>query len=161
MTEFLAGVVIGALGERLMRLPAIAGALLIGTGVLILAHYAWQGPSTERFIELGGPAALVVAGSLAFEAKARARRFRLGVFLGDASYSMYLAHPFAERLWYFATSSLLNGVASPVAVTLYVIGAFLSGIAGGVMAYLVAERPMLNAGRRLTGRKPARRAAYA
>jgi peptidoglycan/LPS O-acetylase OafA/YrhL len=161
MLEFLAGVAIGAIGVRLARLPALLATALIAAGVLVIAHYAWAGPSAERFIELGIPAALIVVGSLAFEPKVRVAPNRLGVFLGDASYSIYLAHPFAERIWYFATSQLLGGFISPLAVTLYVIGAVLSGIAGGVVSYLVLERPLLAAGRRLTGRKPVREPAYA
>ncbi len=161
MLEFLAGVIIAAAGSRLARLPLPVGVALIGAGILAVAHYAWAEQPGERYLALGIPAALIVTGSLVFEPKARLAPSRLGLLLGDASYSIYLAHPFAQRLWYFATNHLINAIGTPVALTLYVLGALVCGIAGGVVSYLLLERPLLAAGRKLTGRKPVRSPAYA
>jgi len=161
MLEFLAGVIIAAAAPWLARLSPLIALALIGVGVLAVAHYAWAGLSPERFIALGSPAALIVTGALVFEPKARVAPNRLGLLLGDASYSIYLAHPFAQRIWYFGTSHLLNGIGTPAALTLYVLGALVSGVVGGVVSYLLLERPLLAAGRKLTGRKPSRGPAYA
>jgi exopolysaccharide production protein ExoZ len=153
--------IIAAAGSRLARLPPPVGVALIGAGILAVGHYAWAEQPGERYLALGIPAALIVTGSLVFEPKARLAPSRLGLLLGDASYSIYLAHSFALRLWYLATNHLITAIGTPVALTLYVLGALVCGVAGGVVSYLLLERPLLAAGRKLTGRKPVRSPAYA
>ena len=75
---------------------------------------------------------------------------RLWTMLGDASYSIYLAHPFAQRALLIAVNRTIGVTAIPP--TLYVLSALGAGIAGGVVCHFLIERPLLVAGRRLIGR---------
>jgi exopolysaccharide production protein ExoZ len=115
--EFLFGVTVA-------RLPKIQwGWLLIPLSLLM---FAWSPlgiydisvaltpqQALPRVILWGGPAALLVYGSLHVDL----RRMRLAVLLGDASYSIYLFHLLAIRLldtWW--PVEIIAGVALGVAV---------------------------------------------
>jgi len=152
LLEFLAGVALAALGPRLMRSAAGVGlaALLVAAAWLVFVVLSEAPPG--RLVAFGLPAAVIVAGALMLEPIARLRTSRLALLLGDASYSIYLAHPFAQRVWLLAVGLLVPDLGAPVVAALYVSSALLIGILGGVASYLLLERPLLAAGHRLIGR---------
>jgi exopolysaccharide production protein ExoZ len=90
----------------------------------------------------------MVAGALILEPWARTRPNRLGLLIGDASYSIYLAHAFAQRLWYFAFMAVF-GVGSSLLTALFIGSAWIAGLAGGVVAYWLLEKPILDWSRRM------------
>jgi peptidoglycan/LPS O-acetylase OafA/YrhL len=150
MLEFLAGVMLAILSPLLVRCGTIAGLALIAVATLWVAIAYGFGFVPERIVSHGIPAVTAVAGALMIEPFARARPSRLWLMLGDASYSIYLAHPFAQRVFLIGVNRTI-GVAS-ISPTLYVLTALIAGIAGGVICHLLVERPLLIAGRRLIGR---------
>ena len=150
MLEFLGGVMLAILSPLLVRCGTIAGLTLMGAAALWVAVVYGFGFVPERIVSHGIPAATAVAGALMVEPFARARPSRLWLMLGDASYSIYLAHPFAQRVFLIGINRTI-GVAS-ISPTLYVLTALIAGIAGGVICHFVVERPLLIAGRRLIGR---------
>jgi len=152
LLEFLAGVGLAALAPWLMRSAATLGALLIVLGASWFAHVVLNNPPLSRIIAYGIPAAIIVAGALVLEPIARSATNRFGLLLGDASYSIYLAHPFALRAWYFGAGALLPDIGTPAGATIHVAGAMFVGILGGVISYLLLERPLLVVGHRLIGR---------
>jgi peptidoglycan/LPS O-acetylase OafA/YrhL len=109
-----------------------------------------NGYALPRIVSHAIPAVIAVTGALMLEPAARARPSRFGLLLGDASYSIYLAHPFAQRAWLLG---VIRTVGLPaISPTLYVVTAFLAGIGGGVICYWLIERHLLVAGRRLIRR---------
>ena len=150
MLEFLAGVMLAIVSPLLMRGGTIMGLLLMAGAALWVAVVYGYGFVPERIVSHGVPAMTAVAGALMIEPMARARPSRLWQMLGDASYSIYLAHPFAQRLLLIAVNRTI-GLAA-VSPTLYVLSAFVVGIAGGVICHFAIERPALIAGRKLIGR---------
>jgi len=153
LLEFLAGVMLATLSPLLMRLGAAIGLVFIAAAILWVAVVYGYGFVPERIVSHGLPAATAVAGALMIEPAARARPSRLWLMLGDASYSIYLGHPFAQRVLLIAVKRA-GGVAS-IPPTLYVLTALIAGIAGGVACHFAIERPLLIVGRRLIGRAPA------
>jgi exopolysaccharide production protein ExoZ len=153
LLEFFAGVVLAALAPRLMRSSAISGMILIALAVSWVVHVVLSDTPPNRLVAYGMPAAIIVAGALILEPIARPAANRFGLLLGDASYSIYLAHPFAQRTWFFAVGALLPDIGTPAGAVAYVGGAMLAGILGGVLSYLLLERPLLAAGHRLIGRR--------
>ena len=150
MLEFLAGVVLAIVSPRLMRFGTLPGLALLAAAALWVAVVYGYGLVLERIVSHGVPAIIAVAGALMIEPAARARPNRFGLLLGDASYSIYLAHPFAQRLWLIGVNRTV-GLAT-VSPTLYIFTAFVVGILGGVICHWLIERPLLIAGRKLIGR---------
>lgn len=95
--EFLMGVLLTRLPRQTtLALLVPVGIALVGltspaTGdpdMTISGHFALQ-----RAVQWGVPAAMIVWGALSVEQWFAGARFDLPVFLGDASYSIYLFHP--------------------------------------------------------------------
>jgi exopolysaccharide production protein ExoZ len=150
LLEFLAGVMLAILSPLLMRCGTLAGLALVTAAIVWVAIVFGCGLAAERILSHGIPAVMAVAGALMIEPVARARPSRLWLMLGDASYSIYLAHPFAQRILLIAANRIVAVAAIPPA--LYVPVALLVGIAGGVLCHFLIERPLLIAGRKLIGR---------
>jgi exopolysaccharide production protein ExoZ len=150
LLEFLAGVMLAILSPLLMRGGMVAGLMLIAAAILWVAVMYGYGFAPERIVSHGIPAVTAVAGALMIEPVVRRRPSRLWLMLGDASYSIYLAHPFGQRVLLIAVNRTI-GVAG-IPPTLYVLTALVAGIAGGVVCHFLIERPLLIAGRRWIGR---------
>jgi exopolysaccharide production protein ExoZ len=150
LLEFLAGVMLAIVSPSLMRCGLLAGLALATAAILWVAIVYGFGFAPERIISHGIPATAAVAGALMVEPTARGRPSRLWLMLGDASYSIYLAHPFAQRVLLIAINRTV-GVAA-IAPVLYVLTALVVGIAGGVICHYLIERPLLIAGRAMIGR---------
>jgi exopolysaccharide production protein ExoZ len=153
LLEFLAGVALAVLGPSLMRLPTSLGILAVLLGVAWLIFALRSDPSQIRILTYGVPAALVVGGILVLEPVARLRPSRIALLLGAASYSIYLAHPFAQRIWFFVMNFFFFTIDSPAVTGLSVGGAILFGILGGVVSWLVVEIPLLRIGHALIKRR--------
>ncbi|MFC4290893.1 acyltransferase family protein [Sphingorhabdus arenilitoris] len=81
MVEFLLGVMIAKIRFKLPLWTPVAALLLLAT-----LHHVID----SRLVAYGIPAALLVAGMLAWEGKIKPNRFLL--MLGDASYALYVTH---------------------------------------------------------------------
>lgn len=143
--EFAAGVGLGLLRVEGVRLP---GWLRAGTAVAGLLGFGLAGAfpdlvtAVTRPVAYGGPAALLVAAAALGPADEprRSPLVRFGVVLGDASYALYLLHPFAIRLAreVFRRSGLgtWSGPLPFVAVAL------AASIAGAILVFRHVERPL-------------------
>jgi exopolysaccharide production protein ExoZ len=143
LLEFAAGIVLACVASRLYTTRlGIGWALIAIAAVWLLAAHQME-PSPERIVAFGLPAIAAVAGALILEPSARLRPSRFALLLGDASYSIYLAHPFAQRIWYFVFGAVI-GTETPATVALYVVTAIIAGIGGGIVSYMLIERPILD-----------------
>ncbi len=134
--EFLFGIGIAAFRRRGVTLsPVLCWALAAGGAALLLTIEPLFGsPGDARFISAGLPAALIVLGFafMPFDAATRPGRFlAMG---GDASYALYLSHPFAIN----AAALLLRrvGLSGWVMLPAVLLGAL--GVAA--LVYLLVER---------------------
>ena len=141
-------------------LPRAAAWPLLAAGCagFVLTAWAAEGPEllgeVAATLGFGAASAVIVAALAALDAAGRLRTPRWMAFLGDASYSIYLAH--APAMAFAAMLLVRAGLAAslPVAVLVALTGAV--GIGAGVACHLFAERPLL---RLLGGRRRARRGA--
>ncbi len=120
--EFAAGMLVAQLLLAGVRLAAPVRLLLAACGVgMLFVEGRADGP--WRFLAYGLPATLFVAACvLARPASGRvSARLRLGILLGDASYAIYLVHPFPMRafavLWQKLHWTGMAGILSYVAFT--------------------------------------------
>lgn len=150
LLEFLFGLAVGAAAERGLRLggAAACAVVLLGAGLLVA-----MGPLTGRFdgvapsVREGVPAAIVVGGCvLGPRWRAGAATVALAL-VGDASYSLYLSHPFAVRL---LRQAWLAGMPAEAPPTLYLALACAAAVGVALALHRWVERPMTEAlGRRL------------
>lgn len=142
--EFLFGAVIGAMFKMNVRLPQsfiylgfafLAGAIF--AAVFLIDVLAAQGISYNKALI----STIMVALLVLPKGAEYLRMPRWSVFCGDASYTIYLSHPFAigavtQAVLLFG----LQGVVNP-----WVIFALIAAVCmvGGGIAYLLIEKPLL------------------
>lgn len=166
MLEFLYGAALAILylrwSEEAPRWLAAAGlALLIGGFVVSIVEDAARVPVPHqhdaRFLILGLPALMVIAGGLAMERGGWVLRNRFLLELGAASYVLYLFHTLILQMAVKLVRPLLPASAylvAPVAVAACVMAAFV--------IHRWIEQPLLDWSKRLTrSRRPAAEAATA
>jgi len=147
MLEFLSGIILAILAPYLARCGVTLGALLIVIGVVwigVVYAHEW---ALSRLISHAIPSIMAVTGALMLEPWARAHQSRIGLLLGDASYSIYLIHPFAQRVFLLAIIHTIG--LSSINPTVYIFSAFFVAIVAGVICYLVLERRVLRIGRKI------------
>ncbi|MBI3704408.1 MAG: acyltransferase [Rhizobiales bacterium] len=145
--EFIFGASIAFACRAKLNLSLGAALCLISAGVVLSIALGplWDVDQfLPRFIAGGLPAAILVAGAAFGPRLAASWLVSPLVLLGDASYSLYLTHPFVIRplrnVWMAFGTSLPLG--------LYVIVCALAAIAAAIIIYQVIEKPMTNALRR-------------
>lgn len=143
--EFAAGVALGWLRQSGLRLSDAARAVLAVGGVVLLAA---SGTQTATFFPMHGvPATMLVAAAcLGAPGIGRSAVARVGLLLGDASYALYLVHPFAMRSVRLAWARLHFG-----APALYVVCSLVVACLAAVVLHLWIERPATRIARRLLG----------
>lgn len=143
--EFVAGTWIALAYFRGVRLPDWLRLVLIAGAFAAAAAMAWHTTPWEfpRLFYWGAPAAVIVFAAVCGRPVSAAGPFgRLFVYLGDASYSIYVIHLFAlygMRL----PMNRIPGIDALVPDWLYGIVLFIAGVAAGVLVYELFEKPVL------------------
>ena len=152
--EFVAGILLAMAYRRGWRIGTGQALALIAGGLLLTVaqRYFELNPYTTRAVFQGIPAALVVAGVVLWRApETRGATMRALEFGGDASYALYLSHPFSIRaatiVWV-----LIGGPASP---WLFIAFTTLCALAAAALVHVGIEKPMDHVFRYLVGRRSA------
>jgi peptidoglycan/LPS O-acetylase OafA/YrhL len=139
--EFGYGMLLALVFRKGRRLGRTAAFVLAGVGALgiIAAEFGLDSALPTRVFSLGLPSAALVAGAvLGPQPDARGLLWRVLLFWGNASYALYLVHPYGLSLpKYFLTATL---VAEPA---VYVPLRVLCALAVGAATHLLIERPIL------------------
>lgn len=152
--EFVIGMLIALTVERIpSRAPAPAARILaLGCGVLAfvgLAVLPILSPKLPSLLTAGIPAAIVLYAAVALERWGWSVRNRWILILGDASYVIYLSHPFVTQVASKVAMRFLHpqGLLTwgLLALTLALVGA------AGVCLHFAVERPLSKLARRLIG----------
>jgi len=147
--EFIFGMLLAVLlaNGALGRVGMPAGWALIAAGAvgLCIGGYHFE---SSRALSFGVPAALIVAGALSIESAHRVAKVQPLLLLGDASYSIYLAHLFPIALLRFGWSRLMLPTEGLGPVLSFMAIALLGGALAGVASYLLLERPLMRVMRR-------------
>jgi len=143
--EFVLGVAIGLACRSHWTLSAKTALALSALAILlaIAGGPIWGANAIlPRFICAGIPAALLVSAAALGPDLAPTRLVTALVAVGDASYSLYLTHPFVLRplrnIWV-----ALHGSALPLA--LYVVACVIVAVTGALVIYRLIEKPMTGA----------------
>jgi exopolysaccharide production protein ExoZ len=115
---------------------AIVGVLLVWNFIVVLDAMR-EDHIINRSVAMLPMLALFVAGALGPQVNIEKPLWRAGLLVGDASYSLYLIHPFilrpASKIW-----AKLIGTHLPV--WSFTVLAVFAALAGGLVAYYVIER---------------------
>ncbi|WP_456790000.1 acyltransferase family protein [Bradyrhizobium sp. USDA 4472] len=146
--EFGCGILIAVAMRRSVSLPAPIRLALVVLGATLIVALPFGQPEAingtylngwNRFYTLGLPAALVVAGAALGPDVRKTFWSAIPLQLGDASYSLYLLHPFVL----FALSmayrrvGLLQALPLPLVVIMLIVAASVVAI----LSYRLFERP--------------------
>lgn len=148
--EFVYGMGLALLHGKGRRLGGAWRGLLGTSALAALAYFATAAPEWAagfRFLAYGVPAAALVAAVALGPDRAEAGPLgRFGAALGDASYAVYLIHPFAIR----AGRELVTrgGLGSMIGPWSFVTFALAASVAVALLLYRFFERPITAALRR-------------
>ena len=141
--EFVFGMIVATARIEGLRLGKPARAGLVAAGVVLLTALG-ANTGLDRWIIWGAPAGLIVAGFALGEASGAAGpAWRFAARLGDASYAMYLIHPFLIRPMRALWQAL--GLTSTFSVTVFGLACFAAIIFVALAVYRKFERPLTRA----------------
>lgn len=148
LIEFLFGIGVAVLVSRGITLPAPAALAAIGIGAAAWILSDGLNTQATRFFWWGLPAMAIVYGAVSWERRRKSPAWPLLLLFGDASYSIYISHQLslsaAGQAWRKAAAGL-----PPLAMHLgFVVFGTLVAVVGGLLCYVLVERPL----GRLTGR---------
>lgn len=156
--EFLAGALIGLLFVNGLRLPRMflpVGGAFVGLSIAAFVLYR------QEILDLFGPLypmmAVAVLSVLLLalpRGTESAKMPRWGVFIGDASYSIYLSHAFG--IGAVTQIVLLSGLESTLSPWLIFAVTVAVCLAGGCAAYVLIEKQLIMLGRKITRTTPGR-----
>lgn len=139
LVEFIGGVLIARFvaGRTARRL----GWTLIALGVAgLAASILVPDPMTWRVLCWGVPGAAIVAGSVLLPVALTSGWLRFLGFLGTASYTIYLVHPFFTLV---AGTLLKRGVMARIPADPLLLMLTFVGIFGSALAWFVVEGPLI------------------
>jgi len=158
LIEFCLGMGLAAVGRRQWLGGWLAGAVVaLGLGALIVAD-ANASIGWPRFIWLGLPALVFVAGLLGLEAPIARRRAAWLVAIGNASYSLYLSHPFVLKAMAVIAGAVvarLPGVPTVVAAVAFGLAGMVAAVGFAWLAFRFVEDPITRGLNARLLRKPA------
>jgi peptidoglycan/LPS O-acetylase OafA/YrhL len=150
--EFLMGAVIGYLACNGALRKVRPGVAVLAAGMaaaLALAFGGGQGDGFARTVIFGIPAAVIVAAAIICEQRGWRLRSSVLERLGDASYSVYLAHPFVLTAIRVGAKSLPFSPQNPLVGACTVVLAVVLSILTGYLVFRCFERPVLGAMKRV------------
>lgn len=152
--EFAGGMGIALIARRGVTLPFwLRAAMCVLAFAVLLADLMPQlDTPLARVIAYGIPAFLLVASSTLIGGASPGHPplwERAFVMLGDATYSLYLLHPFAVR--FIRQALVATPLGAHVPIWAFMVAAFAASIVVGLIAYRLFERPMTEALRRRAG----------
>jgi peptidoglycan/LPS O-acetylase OafA/YrhL len=141
VVEFLFGVVLAKLtlqGRRSLPFPLAAAMILVGAALILTVP---EGSENLRTLTWGVPALAIVAGAVSLESRIAGALPQWLLTLGDASYSIYLAHGFALPAVGVGIMALHWTGGTAQAFT--VVACLVVGSIAGWLVYVLVERPIL------------------
>lgn len=139
--EFAAGMGIAVLRRRGLRLSPFMRALVAGFGLAVLllaAHWPVGEGAWQSFAWQGSAATLLVLAAACGERRsAAASPVRALALVGDASYALYLVHPFVIRA--LREVSVRLGMGSPL---LFIAIALAGSVAAALIIHRGFEKPV-------------------
>ncbi|MBA3837194.1 MAG: acyltransferase [Sphingomonas sp.] len=150
LIEFGSGMLLAVLHKHLRNVGIATASVALVAAAAALAMKQYFVPDLHRVIGWGGgPAGLIVAVALVFEARGMVARWGAVQLLGAASYALYLIHPLVLA----AGTRLTAGLASPSLAALVTSAILVGVIVAAVVVHKLIEVPITRFLRRLFDRR--------
>lgn len=133
--EFAVGMSFGWIYSSKLTLSFPASCAIVAAGILMLAWSSLVGGTSPRIIVWGIPAAMIVFGAIYAE-RAYPNSSKMGLLLGDSSYSTYLVHTFVVS----ALAKILSPNAAP---SVFIAVAMVLSAVAGYASFRLIEKPLL------------------
>jgi exopolysaccharide production protein ExoZ len=146
--NFILGMLVAVLYKRDFRVNLTEAGLLIAisaVGLLVInnVHSTLDAIPENHIVNRGvltfAVAFMFIAGALGPQVDVAKPLWRVGFLIGDASYSLYLVHPFflrpLSKIWGITISGYLP-------VWTFTIAAIILAVAVGLFVYMFVERPL-------------------
>ncbi|KAA1180519.1 acyltransferase [Rhizobium tropici] len=139
--EFLFGVYVALIFRSGIRIGGAAALALMAIGLLGFVRISapWSDAALPQFLRSGLPAALFVLAAAIGPVLPQRKLVLWGVALGDASYSLYLAHPFILRPMRAVWAKALGGY---LPLGLFVVFATLVAALFALLLFRGVEKPL-------------------
>lgn len=139
--EFLFGVYIALIFRSGLRIGSGAALGLVAIGLLGFVRFStpWNDATLPQFLRCGLPAGLLVLAAAVGPALPFRRIALSGAALGDASYSLYLAHPFVLRPMRAVWAKLVGG---HLPLGLFVACATIAATLFAQALFRIIEKPL-------------------
>lgn len=148
LLEFLFGMGISVLLKGWWPNQRVSLALaVVGGMVLVITEIAVE-PAAWRVLQFGLPAALLLVGLIGLEPAWRRRPFAPLLRVGDASYSLYLCHPFVLSTAAVAVRPLSPIADATLVAIVFAVAGLLGSCAVALLSFQGLEKPLA---RRLVG----------
>lgn len=151
--EFLIGIVLAiCLNDR--KLTWTATVLISIFCVLSWLYFNWLGLTEERLF-LRAPFVIIIFLLTIHLQDTSSRIFLIPLLIGDASYTLYLVHPFAVKAAKIVLSPLNNRVTADLTAALFVPFCVAVSVVVAVTLFIYLEKPVTKALQRRFLRRPA------
>lgn len=144
--EFALGALIAELRCSGARIGFGSATVTVGLGLAVIAFAQVPAGDFERLLAWGFASAVIVGALTLSRASGLLPAFAPLVALGDASYALYLTHPFAMRA--MKTAWVSCDLTPWLGVYTYVVAAVATAVLLALATYRFVERPMLGVLRR-------------
>lgn len=153
LLEFLAGVLIGKCYTEgwLSRVSVLNASSLIFLSVLFFAisMFFFNDGESDRVIKWGGPSLLLIIGVISLEIHNKIHVKKLFIFVGDASYSIYLLHILALGLLRFLWVKVVDVGDSTFEAYFFVVVCVVFSTFIGCVVHKLIEDPLTKCIRKL------------
>lgn len=149
--EFPLGFTAWWLWKRGIRINPLLAACMVAACYVWMAFVDWHQMADTPLLCFGIPAFLMVFGSLSLESMIGSGPLTRGaIFVGNASYAVYLSHPYCVEAARKLLPKVIDGfdATAPIGVVIIIVVA----TAVGGMLYWFVDRPLHGAARRLLHR---------
>jgi peptidoglycan/LPS O-acetylase OafA/YrhL len=156
MLEFVFGMLLAVLYLRGMpKVPGIVPVLFMLSGILTMIAMPWNAErvTVVRALCFGVPAVAIVTASLLARELRDGFGARLLTRMGDASYTVYLSHPFILAACRVAATKLRVEPQSLAAESGFIVVATFIAIMAGYLAYQLVEVRLIKIARVLVERR--------
>lgn len=140
LLDFILGIVLFELFNRFKKVPKILSVIMILTGLIILGLLNQRINFGLPFLSVGISCFILCAGVVFLEEPIKNHEVPFFTLIGDASYSLYLFHPFVLAGGAFFLSRL--GLSQGLWVWPFLLSLAGISLAGGILCYLYLEKPI-------------------